>query len=233
MITFCVPIFHVLYSEHILHSTSFFFKLNIVDLQYCVSFRYTQQGNLLTHMKVKMLVTQLCPTSVTPWTVAARLLSPWNSPGKNTGVGYHFLLQGIFPTQGSNPGPLHCRQILYHLSHKGSLGKYLYYYYFFNSFPLQVTARYFTFTFVKQVKKYASYTVFQGGQRELKWRMWGRSLSGGGLIGNYFVTYLLPFVWIREDRISVYKWHNVDASTLAWETPSVLFLFILCVCVCI
>ena len=92
MITFCVPIFHVLYSEHILHSTSFFFKLNIVDLQYCVSFRYTQQGNLLTHMKVKMLVTQLCPTSVTPWTVAARLLSPWNSPGKNTGVGYHFLL---------------------------------------------------------------------------------------------------------------------------------------------
>ena len=39
-----------------------------------------------------------------------RLLSPWNSPGKNTGVGCHFLLQGIFPTQGSNPGLLHCRQ---------------------------------------------------------------------------------------------------------------------------
>ena len=32
-----------------------------------------------------------------------RLLCPWDSPGKNTGVGYHALLQGIFPTQGSNP----------------------------------------------------------------------------------------------------------------------------------
>ena len=50
----------------------------------------------------------------------ARLLSPWDSPGKNTGVGCHSLLQGIFPTQGSNPGLLHCRHILYHLSHQGS-----------------------------------------------------------------------------------------------------------------
>ena len=43
-----------------------------------------------------------------------------NSPGKNTGVGCHFLLQRIFPTQGSNPGLPHCRQILCHLSHQGS-----------------------------------------------------------------------------------------------------------------
>ena len=49
-----------------------------------------------------------------------RLLRPCNSPGKNTGVGSHFLLQGIFPTQGLNPGLLHCRQILYILSHQGS-----------------------------------------------------------------------------------------------------------------
>jgi len=42
---------------------------------------------------------------------------PWNSPGKNNGVGSHSLLLGIFPTQGSNPGFLDCRQILYHLSH--------------------------------------------------------------------------------------------------------------------
>ena len=39
---------------------------------------------------------------------------------KNTGVGCHFLLQGIFPTQGLNPGLLHCRWILYQLSHKGN-----------------------------------------------------------------------------------------------------------------
>ena len=48
------------------------------------------------------------------------LLSPWNSPGKNLGVGSHSLLQEIFLTQGSDPGLLHCRQILYHLSHQGS-----------------------------------------------------------------------------------------------------------------
>ena len=46
--------------------------------------------------------------------------SPWNSPGKNTGVGRHFLLQGIFPTQGSNPALLLCRWVLYCLSHQRS-----------------------------------------------------------------------------------------------------------------
>ena len=51
--------------------------------------------------------------SAIPWT-AARLLCPWDFPGKNTGVGSHFLLQRIFLTQGSNPHLLDCRQILYH-----------------------------------------------------------------------------------------------------------------------
>ena len=46
--------------------------------------------------------------------------STWNSPGQNTGVGSLSLLQGIFPTQGLKPGLLHCRWILYQLSHKGS-----------------------------------------------------------------------------------------------------------------
>ena len=48
------------------------------------------------------------------------LHSPWNSSGQNTGVGSLSLLQGIFPTQGSNPGLPHCGQILYQLSPKGS-----------------------------------------------------------------------------------------------------------------
>ena len=47
---------------------------------------------------------------------SARLLCPWDFPGKNTGVGCHFLLKGIFQTQGSNLSLLHCRQILYHLN---------------------------------------------------------------------------------------------------------------------
>ena len=49
-----------------------------------------------------------------------RLLCPPDSPGKSTGVGCHALFQGIFPTPGSNPAVLHCRWILYHLSHQGS-----------------------------------------------------------------------------------------------------------------
>ena len=47
-----------------------------------------------------------------------------DSPNKNTGVGCHALLQGIFPTQGSNLDLPHCRQILYHLSHQGSPSVY-------------------------------------------------------------------------------------------------------------
>ena len=49
-----------------------------------------------------------------------RLLGPWKFPGKSTGVGWHFLLQGIFLTWGSNPGLPPCRETLYPLSHKGS-----------------------------------------------------------------------------------------------------------------
>ena len=48
----------------------------------------------------------------------ARLLRPLDFPGKNTGMGCHFLLQGIFPTQGWNPGLLHCKQSLYCLLKK-------------------------------------------------------------------------------------------------------------------
>ena len=67
-------------------------------------------------------VAQLGPTLCHPkdsWS-----LYPWDSPGKNTGVGGHSPLQGIFPTQGLNP--LHCRQILYHLSHQGNPSQQLY-----------------------------------------------------------------------------------------------------------
>ena len=57
----------------------------------------------------------------TPWTIALSLLCPWNSPGRTTGMDCHFILQRIFLTLGSNPGLLHCRQILYHLSHQGMI----------------------------------------------------------------------------------------------------------------
>ena len=50
----------------------------------------------------------------------AILLCPWNSPAKNTGVSSHSLLKGIFLSQGLNLGLLHCRRILYCLSHQGN-----------------------------------------------------------------------------------------------------------------
>ena len=75
---------------------------------------------------VKVKVKSLSPVRLfaTSWAVACtRLLHPWDFLGKSTGVGCHFLLQGIFPSQGSNPGLPHCRQMLYHLSHQGSPGR--------------------------------------------------------------------------------------------------------------
>ena len=65
------------------------------------------------------LVAQACLTLCHPMDCSPQGSSAHGeSPGKNTGVGCHALLQGIFPTQGSNPGLPHCRQILYHLSHQ-------------------------------------------------------------------------------------------------------------------
>ena len=56
----------------------------------------------------------------TPWTESARVLCPWDVPGKNTGVGCHFLLQGIFLTQGLNPRLLNWQADSLPLSHLGS-----------------------------------------------------------------------------------------------------------------
>ena len=60
----------------------------------------------------------LSDSFATPWTVAHQAPLSIDFSGKNTGVGCHFLFQGTFPTQGSSPGLLHCRQILYCLSHR-------------------------------------------------------------------------------------------------------------------
>ena len=72
---------------------------------------------LFTNKEGKQFCVRLFATL---WSVAHRLLCPWDSPGKNTRVSCQFFLQGIFPTQGSNPGLLHCRQILYQMSYLGS-----------------------------------------------------------------------------------------------------------------
>ena len=66
-------------------------------------------------MKVKMKVSQSCPTLCDPMDY-----SPWNSLGQNTGVDSLSFFQWVFPTQQLNWGLLHCRQILYQLSYEGS-----------------------------------------------------------------------------------------------------------------
>ena len=72
--------------------------------------------------KVKVLVTQFCPDCLRPHEPQpTRLLCPWDSPGKHTGVGCHFLLQGIFPTEGSNLFLLHWEGDSLPLGQLGSL----------------------------------------------------------------------------------------------------------------
>ena len=67
------------------------------------------------------IVTQSCPTLCNPIDCSLPDSSVHeNSPGKNIGLGCHVLLQGIFQTRESNPGLLHCRQIIYHMNHQGT-----------------------------------------------------------------------------------------------------------------
>ena len=92
------------------------------------SILYPQQLFSKKFAKTKILLPHPLPSIRTNFTsfhqqsyaLADSFLCPWNSPGKNTGVDSHSLLQGIFLTQGSNPGLLHDGQILYYLSHHGS-----------------------------------------------------------------------------------------------------------------
>ena len=89
----------------------------------------------------------------TPWTI----YSPWNSLGQNTRVGSLSLLQGIFPTQGLNPGILHCRWILYQLSHRGS----------------------------PRILKWVTYPISSGSSRPRNWT--GISCIAGGFFTNWAI----------------------------------------------
>ena len=67
------------------------------------------------------LIVQSCPMLCNPMDYSPTGFSVHGDySGKNTGMGCYALLQGIFPTQGSNPDLPHCRQIVYHRSHQGS-----------------------------------------------------------------------------------------------------------------
>ena len=90
-----------------------------LDLLHCRETLYPLSHQGIPKRKEESEVTQLCRALCDPMDCSpTRLLRPWDFPGKDTGVGCHFLLQEIFPTQGLNPGLLCCRQTLYRLSHR-------------------------------------------------------------------------------------------------------------------
>ena len=117
------------------------------------------------------------------------LYSPWNSPGQNTGVG-SFSLQGIFPTQGSNPGLLHCGWILYQLSHKGSpicALIFLFFFYFFcPKSPLHQHLKELTIISLRTAYKTLTPRLFLGG--------WNSCLL---LLGKR--TYYRNIIYTRKD----------------------------------
>ena len=85
----------------------------------CVLLMWKVETPTVENMSLKLLRLHLCSHLFLKVKLAQSCLT-LNSPGQNTGMGTLSLLQGIFPTQGLNPGLPHCRWILYQLSHKGS-----------------------------------------------------------------------------------------------------------------
>jgi len=130
---------HILYEIQIQCSYFLFFVIVLDFIFFCFDFsltpiknpllpnvfhmfQYTNNYILFHYDSFNVVILSLsCVWLLWPHVLyTAKLLCLWNYPGKTTGVGYHFLLQGIFLTQGSNLGLLHCRSILYPLSYMGS-----------------------------------------------------------------------------------------------------------------
>ena len=107
----------LLFEKALLEGGSFW----IVPAKVCFFFCPVQRQDFLVVVVVQSLsyVQLLQPHRLYP----TRLLCPWDSPGKNTGVGCHFLLQGIFSTQESNPGLRPCRQILDQLNYESRISQ--------------------------------------------------------------------------------------------------------------
>ena len=110
----------------LVHPTNFgvfiFIHLHVFSHFPCDFFLYP----LVSWKCIVCLVTQSRPTLCDPMDCSLPDSSVYgDSSGKITGSGCHALLQGLFPIQGSNPGLLHCKWLLYHLSHQGSSGSVL------------------------------------------------------------------------------------------------------------
>ena len=94
---------------------NFLFKAPSPNKSYCrLRFQHMNLGVGSESESHSVVSSSLQPHGLWP----TRLLCPWNSPGKNSGMGCHSLLQGIFLTQGLNPCLPCCRQTFFHLSHQ-------------------------------------------------------------------------------------------------------------------
>ena len=125
--------------------------------------------------------------------------SPWNSPCQSTGVGSHSLLQGMFPTQGSNPGLPYCRWIFYQLSHQGSPRILEYLLYFTSAsgiFPLQ-NVIHFHFT-IDWIELWSIYYAAATAAKSLHLRMLESS--------TFFEVFLEKICHIFFKRISESCW---------------------------
>ena len=112
--------------DTLLSSHVFYCSWHLLSLYYFRCINFSSVVLVLIRMihlpqpDIFCLVTSVMSDCVTPWTVALQAPLSLGIFQARIQVGCHALLQGLFPTQGSNPGLPHFRQILYHLSHQGS-----------------------------------------------------------------------------------------------------------------
>ena len=106
-----------------------YFKNNLISIYYFQQSMVCENNTFFKsqflYIRIYTKLAQSCPTLCNPMDCSPPGSSVHgDSPGNNTGVGCHAFLQRIFPTQGLNPGLLHCRRILDHLSHQGDVRIY-------------------------------------------------------------------------------------------------------------
>ena len=138
----------------------------------------------------------------------ARLLCLWNFPSKNTGVGCHFLLQGIFPTQGSNLGLLDCRQILYRLRLQGSL-----------CINLHMYISTHLFTSVLMFTSYFGLWHRQAGS--LPWKNPASHL--GSQTQHYFIHFVTPFITSGATGLEGARVNGIPFSYLRQVSGKIFF----------
>ena len=113
----CLWVKRVLFAKRIIQCSHLSVQAKWKKEDWCVRiFLLICLSNIMCGRAQLLICDSLQPRGLQP----TRLLCSWDFPGKNTGVGCHFLLQGIFLTQELHPGLLHCRQMLRRLSHQGS-----------------------------------------------------------------------------------------------------------------